>query len=111
MWVAFATLGRDAEGRALLERAIKEYPFAEGIALPLAASYLEARRPHDALPVLQAYIRAQGGGERKAMLMLAEALSQAGRKADALEAVRLVLQHNPDDAEAAALLLAIQRRR
>jgi len=95
--------------RKLLEEAVVQYPYLEGIAFPLSALYIEDGNPQRAVAILQGYVRIRGT-EKYGLLRLANALSLCGRKAEAISAVQNVMRNHPGDAEAAAILSLIQSR-
>jgi len=97
------------QARALLEEAVAQYPYIDGLVFPLETIYIEDREPQKALTILQGLLRSKGP-DKAALLRLADALSLCGRKSDAVELAQGLLRKYPDDAVVKAMLARVQSR-
>lgn len=107
--IAYIDIQRRREAREVLEEAVPQYPFIDGVVFPLAKLYMEEGRPQKAVPILQKYVRLRAN-DRRGALMLASALAQCGRKPEALQLIQAVLRNHPNDPDAIKLLAAVQGR-
>jgi tetratricopeptide (TPR) repeat protein len=101
-------LGRDAEAEALLRRALALAPDSADVRYALGLALVRLRRHAEALPEL-ARAAALAPGERRYAFAWALLLQERGDRARAREVVEGLLARWPEDPEARALRVELER--
>jgi tetratricopeptide (TPR) repeat protein len=105
---AFQNLGRRQEARQLVEEAVSDYPWVKYLVVSLAKSYIRDGQSEKAVAVLETYLQTRGTEERDGVVLLAIALVNCRRQGEAIERLQRLLQSDPNDSSARALLARIQ---
>jgi len=107
--IAYVRQDRNAEAIALLRDAVRAYPWYDVVVTRLASLYMQSGRPDQGATLLDNFARTMGA-RPDIVLQLAQAEILAGQEEKARAHLESILQVDPTNADARALLATLKKR-